>query len=88
MRNIPEATFHIAEDENYRYHFVKDGSDVALWKVTVKIETEVFILAEDKEKAINQALCVSEIPSEKREGVQCSADRVPFGIRGWSGNQF
>ena len=88
MRNVEtrESTFCIAEDEGYRLHFTRDGNDMELWKVTVKVETEVFILAESEKLAIDQAVCVNGI--EKREEAQCSADRVPFGIRGWSRSQF
>ncbi len=52
------------------------------------------VLAEDKAGAISQADCIArkqfDIPRDC-EGVNLpalSVERIPFGIRGWSGNQF
>ena len=90
MKNLgtPEATFNIAEKDDYSACFARGGRELNLWKVSVQVPMEIFVLAEDEDLAINQAHTIAGLSSEQRSGVSSAATQVPFGIRGWGRSQF
>jgi len=92
------SSFHVAEGEDYALHFIKGNVDnpkiVNLFTVIVhtpKGVSQHYVIAEDKEKAIGQALCVVKFPScnqDEFDNVRSKAYRIPLTLQGWSHNQF
>jgi len=85
----PEATFNVAERDDYTLALSRDGREICLYRVIWKldaIEAQVFVFAENKEGAISQATC--GVNNGKRDSIWAHADRVPFRIRGWGTTAF
>lgn len=78
------AKLTISEQEDYSLCLAREGVKMELFRVT--FPATVFVLAEDKDSAISQAQCIADC--ETRDMAGCSAERVPFGIRGWSRTSF
>lgn len=65
---------------------IEQDKEVYLYGVLVEspfISRKIFVLAESKENAINQALCVIYDDKEEEEKAKCTVEKLPLAIRGW-----
>ena len=87
--DTPEATLAISEREDCSYCLTRKGEEVTLYRVILPVTT--FVIADSKEAAIHQAQCIlngtgHDISSP--DILKPSAEKVPFGIRGWGTSRF
>ena len=90
MKNVTSYDIGVFEREDFSLCFGRttepDGEvkELHLYRVRLSLP-EVYVLAPDSEGAISQATCIvrDAVPEDN-----ATAERIPFGLRGWSGSQF
>lgn len=91
MKNITHYDIGVFENEDYFICFGRttepDGvvKELHLYRVQLALP-EIYVLASDPEGAISQATCVEHPINDRADNA--TAERVPFSLRGWGGNQF
>lgn len=77
----------IAKDKDHPLYLLKEGEKVGLYRVVFPVG--IFVIAEDGERAINQAECILDHGSTiGHRSTTPTAERIPCGIQGWSEQTF